>query len=140
LTVRRFLARHLRWAQLRRSCALGPFCSEPLLYASPWIIAPMFGAADSGSIAACLIGLLARIGSDGLLAKRATGRWPSAFALACLPLKDSLLLALWAIALVRTSVAWRGHSLRIGAGSQLLPRGRSFARLAGLRDRIASAS
>jgi ceramide glucosyltransferase len=140
LSLRRFLSRHLRWAQLRRSCALGPFCSEPLLYASPWIIAPLFATNSEAELAACLLGLLARIGSDGLLAKRASGRWPSSMALACLPLKDAVLLALWTVALVRKSVEWRGHALRIGAGSQLLPRARPFARLAGMRGRPASAS
>jgi ceramide glucosyltransferase len=120
LSVRRFLSRHLRWAQLRRSCALGPFCSEILLYASPWLIAPLFTHEPKQLVVPCLVGLAARIASDGLLAKCTSGRFPSATALALLPIKDTLLLAVWVIALLRRNVHWRGHVLRIESGSRLV--------------------
>lgn len=120
LTVRRFLARHLRWAQLRRTCALGPFLSEPLLYTSPFLLAPLL-LSDAHWFYLSAVGLCARVGSDALLARRASGHWPTFSALAFLPAKDTLLLGAWSMALVRRSVTWRGHSLRIGPGSRLVP-------------------
>jgi ceramide glucosyltransferase len=121
LTMRRFLARHLRWAQLRRRCALGTFFSEPLLYASPFILAPLALGEPEIWTLPCMAALCVRIGNDALLARSASGRWPALSALALLPIKDTLLLGAWAVAAVRSSVAWRGHTLRIGAGTRVLP-------------------
>lgn len=122
LSVSRFLARHLRWAQLRRWCAFGPFCSEPLLYATPWLAAPLMvqESFDSSSWAA-IAALLLRIGNDGVLARRATGRWPSVGTLSMVPIKDILMLGVWMTALWRRDVQWRGNNLRIGAGTRLRP-------------------
>ena len=136
LTFTRFLARHLRWAQLRRWCALGPFCSEPLLYATPWIAAPLIVSESVASSMACAAALLMRIGSDGMLARRVTGRWPSIGSLALIPVKDTMLLGVWMIALCRRNVQWRGHSLRIGPGTRLSP----TRDQEGLRDRPAHAA
>jgi ceramide glucosyltransferase len=132
LPLRRFVARHLRWAQLRRSCAIGPFFSELLLYASPWLMAPLLASERSGLCALCSLALLLQIASDALLAKTISGRWPSLRALSLIPLKDSVLLAVWTVALLRRNVDWRGHSLRIGPGSRLMP----VPERAGLRGRI----
>ncbi|HKU45217.1 MAG TPA: glycosyltransferase, partial [Polyangiales bacterium] len=123
LRLSRFFARHLRWAQLRRWCALAPFCSEPLLYATPWLAAPLFvqETLSPGDWACGVAAMLLRIGSDGALARRLTGRWPSLAALALIPLKDTVLLGVWMIALCRRNVSWRGHSLRIGPGTRLMP-------------------
>jgi ceramide glucosyltransferase len=134
LTMRRFLARHLRWAQLRRHCALSTFFSEPLLYASPFILAPL--ALGETEFWTCMAALCARIGNDALLARRVSGRWPALSALALLPVKDTLLLGAWAVAAVRSSVAWRGHTLRIGAGTRVLPH--PPARFQALRQRAAA--
>jgi ceramide glucosyltransferase len=121
LSLRRFLSRHVRWAVLRRTCAHGPFLSEPLLYASPFILSPLaLGHLEQWSLP-CLAALCLRIGNDAVMAHSASGRWPAPAALALLPLKDTLLLAAWVIALLRRSVAWRGHTLRVGPGSELVP-------------------
>ena len=135
LTMRKFLARHLRWAQLRRRCAIGPFLSEPLLYASPFLLAPLaLGEYELWSLP-CMAALCARIGNDAVLARSSSGRWPALSALALLPVKDTLLLAAWAVALVRNSVAWRGHTIRIGAGTRVLPPMAARPRLHALRQR-----
>lgn len=120
LTMRHFFARHLRWAQLRRTCALGPFLAEPLLYSSPFIIAPMLFGDIAHWKYACLFGLCARVGTDALMARRSSGSWPTVSALAFLPAKDALMLGAWSVALVRRTVMWRGHALRIGPGSRLV--------------------
>jgi ceramide glucosyltransferase len=123
LTFTRFLARHMRWAQLRRWCAIGPFCGEPLLYATPWLTAPLFVQESlSPSGWAYVVAMLVRIGSDGMLARSVTGSWPSIAALALIPVKDTLLLGVWVIAFCRRNVSWRGHQLRIGPGTRLSPR------------------
>ena len=46
-----------------------------------------------------------------------------------LPLKDTLLMIVWAVALVRRSVEWRGNRMRIEAGSRLVPLGVARFRL-----------
>jgi ceramide glucosyltransferase len=120
LPVRRFLARHLRWAQLRRSCALGPFLSEALLYTTPWLMTPLIALEIPECWLPCTLALLARVASAGLMSRRVTGRWPSTTALALVPVKDTLLMGIWTVALFYRSVAWRGHALRIGPGSRLL--------------------
>ena len=122
LSFNRFMARHLRWAQLRRWGALGPFIGESLLYATPWLTAPLIAQESlSSSSFLCVVAVLVRIGSDGMLARGVTGRWPSMAVLASIPLKDTLLLGVWVIALCRRSVQWRGHQLRIGPGTRLSP-------------------
>lgn len=120
LSMRRFLARHLRWAQLRRTCALTPFLMEPLLYASPFLLLPLCLGRYERFLPWCALALLVRIALDALLSRKVAGRWPALAVLAFLPLKDALLLGAWSIALVKRSVAWRGHALRIGPGSRLL--------------------
>jgi ceramide glucosyltransferase len=137
LSFTRFLARHMRWAQLRRWCALGPFCSEPLLYATPWLTAPLLvqeSLSPSGWAYAAAV--LMRIGSDGMLARSVTGRWPSFGALALIPVKDTLLLGVWMLAFCRRNVQWRGNQLRIGRGTRLIARGQT----GDLRDREAHAA
>jgi ceramide glucosyltransferase len=136
LSMRRFLARHLRWAQLRRTCALGPFLAEPLFYSSPFIVAPLMVIELAHWHYTCALGLCARVGADALLAWRASGRWPTLSALAFLPAKDALLLGAWSMALVRRSVKWRGHSLRIGPGSRLM---QPSVRPPSFRERAAAA-
>ena len=135
LPVRRFLARHLRWAQLRRTCALGPFYCEALLYTSPWLLLPMLVTANRNLSLLCMLGLCVRVANDGWMAKRATGSWPAASALLLLPLKDALLLGVWSIAMFRRAVIWRGHELRIGDGSRLIAS--PAERMALLRERSA---
>ena len=139
LSFSRFLSRHMRWAQLRRWCALGPFCSEPLLYATPWLTAPLLvqESLTPSGLACGAAAVMLRIGSDGVLARTLTGRWPSLASLALIPIKDTVLLGVWIVALCRRNVSWRGHSLRIGPGTRLsLARGQNDA----LGDRPAHAA
>jgi ceramide glucosyltransferase len=135
MQMRRFLARHLRWAQLRRTCALGPFMMEPLLYASPFLAAPLLRAESDACYQTCVLGLTLRIALDAACAKRISGRWPNWSVLLFLPVKDTLMLGVWTVALVSRRVHWRGHSLRIGHGSRLLP---PTIRAPSFRERLAT--
>jgi ceramide glucosyltransferase len=127
-TVREFLGRHLRWAQMRRR--LSPaFFGEPLLNPVPWLLAMVAAAARRGAgalPAAALLataGLLLKIVADALLARQLRGRMPSPMALAAIPLKDLLIAAVWLVGAFRTTIYWRENRLRIGPGSVLAPRG-----------------
>ncbi len=122
LSLRRFLQRHLRWAQLRRWVALDAYACEPLLYPTPWLVAPALYSARFLPLTAGLLAL--RLVNDAYLARTVSGRWPPLSALACLPLKDALLLLVWVIALFRRTVEWRGNRLRIGAGTRVSRTGR----------------
>jgi ceramide glucosyltransferase len=135
LPLRRFVSRHLRWAQLRRWAALDAFLCEPLLYASPLLVAPALyaGTGATGTAALCALLVTLRVGSDALLARAIAGRMPSLSALVLIPAKDFVLLAIWCVALWKRRVEWRGTHLAIGAGTRVtrVPHSRSFgARLA----------
>lgn len=136
IPMRRFLSRHLRWAQLRRSCALGPFVIEPMLYASPFLVAPLVRSSSGACYVLCALGLALRVGLDAACARRVSGQWPSRSVLLFLPIKDVVMLGVWALALISRRVHWRGHWLRIEAGSRLVAwSGRAVA----FRGRLAAA-
>jgi ceramide glucosyltransferase len=123
----RFLSRHLRWAQLRRWCALGPFLIEPLAYPAPLLLlAAVLARAAGMPVAfprAALLGIVLKLVADAALVTRLRGTPPTLLALTLSPLKDCLLLLVWCIAAVRRTVQWRGHLMRIGPGTTLEPVG-----------------
>jgi ceramide glucosyltransferase len=125
-SVREFLARHLRWAQMRRR--LSPaFFGEPLLIPLPWLLALTAAAAWRGGAALAAAGLFAaaglglKVAADALLAWRLRGRALSPAALAAIPFKDLLIAAVWLAGAFRTTILWRQTRLRIGPGSVLAP-------------------
>ncbi len=129
-SVRRFLARHLRWNQMRRRVAPLAYLFEPLLHPVPWLIVLILIAvvAHDGSVVSCQAIVLVSLGgivlkalSDHLLARRLRGHGFGWATLAWMPVKDVLALGLWFIGGFRRVVTWRGHRMRIGSGSRLLP-------------------
>jgi ceramide glucosyltransferase len=127
-SVREFLARHLRWAQMRRR--LSPaFFGEPLLNPLPWLLALVGAAAwrDGTTLAAAgafaAAGLAAKVAADALVAWRLRGRALAPAALAAIPLKDLLIAGVWVAGAFRTTILWRQTRLRIGPGSVLTPLG-----------------
>ncbi|HEU5319600.1 MAG TPA: glycosyltransferase, partial [Methylomirabilota bacterium] len=128
-TVGRFFARHVRWGQLRRRIAPLAYAGEPLLNPVPWCLA--LGAAGLGGaslgplgpsalLAAALAGMVLKVASDGLLVHRLRGEPLAARHLVLLPVKDLLVVGVFAVAAVRRRVEWRGTVMRIGPGSRLL--------------------
>ncbi len=125
-----FLARHLRWGLMRRRLSPLGYLGEALLNPIPLLLVAVGAglltrgaephSAGLGAPAA-LAGILLKIASDALLARRLSGRWLSPRALAWIPLKDLLVCGLWVAAAFRTTVEWRGHRLRVGRGSLLAP-------------------
>jgi ceramide glucosyltransferase len=125
-SVREFLARHLRWAQMRRR--LSPaFFGEPLLNPLPWLLAAVAAAAWRGGPALAAAGILAaaglalKVAADALLAWRLRGRALPPAALAVIPFKDLLIAGVWLAGAFRTTILWRQTRLRIGPGSVLAP-------------------
>jgi ceramide glucosyltransferase len=125
-SVREFLARHLRWAQMRRH--LSPaFFGEPLLNPLPWLLALVGAAAWRGGATLAAAGLFAaagvaaKVAADALVAWRLRGRALAPAALAAIPLKDLLIAGVWVAGAFRTTILWRQTRLRIGPGSVLTP-------------------
>jgi ceramide glucosyltransferase len=140
LPTQRFLSRHLRWAQLRRHAAPRVYAAEVLAYLTPWLCAlvvvaegtPYFERCLGGALTACLV----RLASDVGLARMVAGEWPPLRAVLLSPLKDCVMATLWVLGLFKRSVAWRGHPMRIGAGSRVAPSERDML-LPGVRSREA---
>jgi ceramide glucosyltransferase len=123
-SLREFIGRHLRWAQMRRR--LTPiFFAEPMLNPLPWLLALAGVAALRGGLAlrlAALLGgagLAAKLAADAALARRLRGRRLSPAALAAILLKDLLIAGVWLAGALRTTIVWRQKRLRIGPGSVL---------------------
>jgi ceramide glucosyltransferase len=120
-TVGRFLARHLRWSQMRRQVAPLAYAFEPLLNPTPWLLAlaVVLASRGSSSVALPLAGVVLKTGIDYRLAARIRGWRPR---LADVPLtlvKDVCVLLVWVVAWGHRTVEWRGNRLRIGPGSRL---------------------
>lgn len=126
-SVRTFLARHLRWAQMRCRIAPWAYAGELLLAPSPWLVAFAAAAweADAAAGGAALAAGLALQGiAQGALLRSLRGaeRLP-VHRLLWLPVKDLLAFVLWPAGILRRRVWWRGTPLVIGRGSALRPAG-----------------
>lgn len=117
-----FLARHLRWCQMR--CRIAPvwYAGEALLNPVPpalgaALLAALAGAPALAAAAAAVAAL--KVAADGALLARLAGRPVPLSRLAWVPLKDLLIAAVWLAAPFKSTVAWRGNRLHIGAGSRL---------------------
>jgi ceramide glucosyltransferase len=123
-TVSQFAERHLRWAQMRRRISPTYF-AEPLLNPLPFLLALAVAAGSTGRgflVLAALAGVGAKLAADVLLSRRLRGAMPSLTFLALgTPLKDTLILGIWAVGLFKRTICWRGHRLRVGPGSVLSP-------------------
>jgi ceramide glucosyltransferase len=128
-TVAQFLERHLRWSQMRRRLSPAYF-GEPLLNPVPFLLALLALAIASGDrvfSAAALIGLGAKLTADKILSRRLRGEALPLRALLWVPVKDVLILGVWAAGLFRRTICWRGNRLRVGPGSVLSPAGETAA-------------
>ena len=132
--VSRFVARHVRWAQLRRWGGLSTFVAELLMYPVPWLLIALALTLSSLSHAdqalardAHATALLAVSGValksllDFVLVWHVRQQRPASLALLAAPLRECTLAALWCVALVRRTIVWRGNRRRIGPGTCLLP-------------------
>ncbi len=122
LSVRAFLARHLRWAKIRRRM-------NPLAYAGELILNPVFlsvcgalAVRNLPSVALVLSALCVKSGLDAA-AERAAGIARPLVAYPFLTLAKDLLTGLvWVAPFVTTRLTWRGRSFDIGARTLLRTR------------------
>jgi ceramide glucosyltransferase len=123
LSVRDFLARHLRWAKIRRHVA-------PTGYAGEAVLNPLLLALVGAAWLADLRGLLLILGT--IAAKACLDAWAERAAGVARPawhypalgvLKDLLLAVAWPVPFLNSAVSWRGNRLRITRRSRLVPLG-----------------
>jgi|CXWL01.1.fsa_nt_gi ceramide glucosyltransferase len=122
--LREFLARQLRWAQMRFRIAPVAYLFEPLLLPLALALLLTASLAVTGDLAGPLatlagVTVAAKLTMNAVLVGRLRGHWPPIWALACAPLAEVLALAIWAAAMTRRTVLWRGHRLVVGRGSRL---------------------
>ncbi len=115
LTVRAFLARHERWAMLRWRLRPAPYVLEPL--ASPYLLIPAAMAVLGPSGVWWAVALTALRDAGGWIVLRGPRRaW---IPLVCSPLREVAMLYVWLRAPHKKHVSWRGHRVRLGAGTLL---------------------
>jgi hypothetical protein len=104
---------------MRRRLSLAYF-GEPLLNPVPWLLA-LAVVAGGYLAAAAVAGIAVKIAADALLARRLRGRATLLRSFLWVPVKDLVIAALWAAGLFKRTICWRGHRLRVEAGSRLTP-------------------
>ncbi|MGD9253942.1 MAG: ceramide glucosyltransferase [Holophagae bacterium] len=121
LSLRDFSGRHLRWARIRRRISPLGYSAELLtnplaMTVALLVIAP--GVFSLVAAAACLVILSgAAAMAEGLLGvRRPLHHYPP-----LLLLRSLLVLVLWPVPFVSSSVVWRGRSFRIGPRTLLQP-------------------
>lgn len=127
--VSAFLARHMRWCQMRRRLVPKTFLFEPLLNPTLWLGLVFLSAlavdartAVPGTwiAAGALVGLAIKYISDIVLLRRLRGSAPHWADLIWIPVKDLVFFWAWVTGSFRRRVIWRGNTLWIGRGSRLL--------------------
>jgi ceramide glucosyltransferase len=119
-TVSAFASRYKRWSVLQRQCAgLLPYAALALL--NPVLLAALgFAVAPSGTAALFLAATcVAKAALDGAAARALRPGGFHVLQLALVPVKDLVFGAMWAVGLVRSTVAWRGTRIRVGPGSRI---------------------
>lgn len=119
-TLGAFAGRYRRWGVLQRQGAGAvPYAAMGLL--NPVLLGVVgLAATPSATTAALLAGIcVTKAALDGAAARalRPGGFRPRQLAL--IPAKDLLYGAMWAVALVRADVAWRGTRIRVGRGTRI---------------------
>ena len=116
-SVEGFLRRQLRWGLLRSRLKPLAYPFEPLL--NPMavaLVAPWFGVTGALPLAWAFGLVLLR---DGLQVARLRGTRGLAVVLPLGPVKDLLMVAVWALAPFALWVSWRGRRYRVSAGTRV---------------------
>jgi ceramide glucosyltransferase len=115
MTVRAFFLRHLRWGMLR--WRLRPAAAIAEIVTSPIALLPLGGLA-LGAVGLLWIALL--------LVARDVGGWLALrgprhvmIPLLLSPAREFALLLVWIVAPYKRHISWRGHRVRLGAGTLL---------------------
>ncbi|MFO0553588.1 MAG: glycosyltransferase [Polyangiaceae bacterium] len=113
--VKAFFDRHLRWSMMRNRLRPGIFLVEPLI--NPLAMLP-FALHALGAWALLWVTVLWWI-RDVLGGALLRGRAGLGWALVLGPVRDAIILAVWAVTPLKRHVAWRGHRVRVGKGTVL---------------------
>jgi ceramide glucosyltransferase len=114
----RFSSRHVRWTQMRRRLHLGSYLIEPLFNPIPLLL--LLSLVAGGALGwAALLGVVLKITLDAALWSRMRGERLSWRCACIVPFKDVLATWTWIAGGIRRTVDWRGHRMRIGAGTRL---------------------
>jgi ceramide glucosyltransferase len=118
-----FLARYGRWAVLHRTVTgrlvhLSQACLNPVLLGAAALVAEPGSATLAAFAGLCL----AKSAIDGACGRLLRPGGFSVGQLGLVPLKDLVFSLAWARGLVRSHVEWRGHRLRVLAGTRIDPR------------------
>jgi len=126
--LEQFWSRQVRWAQMRRHLRLDAYLVELLMNPIVWLLLSVLCATSVFSdrpaqllalTGACLLAFLHKAWSDLALAARVNHSLPLTRGLALVVTRDTLMLAVWFVALFKRSLDWRGNRLVIGVGSEL---------------------
>jgi ceramide glucosyltransferase len=120
-TIRKFINRHTRWAQLRWNLNKGIYVGELLLNFSllSLVYAVVSGFSYDASMVTALCWATKIIGDSLMNETLKTGLKFRQCLVA--PLKDLLIGFLWIVPLVSRKTSWRGNSVRITRKTLLLP-------------------
>jgi len=115
LSVRSFLDRHLRWSMLRwrlrpMTYLLEPLTSPLALLPAAWMVLGPLGAAWAALL------LVIRDLGGWLLLRGVDHAWVP---LVLSPLRELSMLFVWARALAKRHIVWRGNRVRLGSGTFL---------------------
>jgi ceramide glucosyltransferase len=118
--VRDFLGRYTRWCVMQRKI-VGPvvYGAQALLNPVALALVGAMLARDAAALALFASVCAAKATLDGASARALQGRGLDLPKLALVPVKDLLFAFAWACGLVKSTVVWRGNTLRVLAGSRL---------------------
>jgi ceramide glucosyltransferase len=125
--LRRFINRHIRWGQMRRSLVPWAFALEPVMNPVLWslglaacaVVLPMSGHLRLFCLLLAVAGIAGKSAHDSFLVGHLRGRTLALGQMLMVPVKDLLVFVLWGVAFFKREVEWRGNYMRIGAGSVL---------------------
>lgn len=118
-SLKAFLNRHIRWGQMRRRIAPLSFFAELTANPTPFLLSSLFlvdGKALDVALGTQLFKWALDLVAYFSLAQRASFRTA-----VLIPLKDLLVLLMWAVSAVKRTVLWRGNVMWVGPGSRLEP-------------------
>jgi len=120
-TIRRFINRHTRWAQLRWNLNKPAYFAELITNFALWTFAYLIASGFTRD--AIILGALcwaAKITGDSLMNSLLNTGLQLKHCLAA-PLKDLLIGFLWIVPLVNRKTSWRGKQVKIARDTLLLP-------------------
>ena len=114
LPLRSFLARHLRWARIRRRMNLAGYVGELLLNPVFLAVCGALALRDLPSLAVAAAVVLVKSGADAAAERSAGVRRPLPVYPVLTLAKDVLVGAVWVVPFASSSVTWRGNRFHIG--------------------------